>query len=78
MAQFTQLQSKNKEGEGGGIEDASGRSFEGERWFFVPLTPLSRFFPSSLSYHWISCILSQEYVCIPQNIFFLNNEESFN
>ena len=31
MAQFTQLQSKNKEGEGGGIEDASGRSFEGER-----------------------------------------------
>ena len=31
MAQFTQLQSKKKEGEGGGIEDASVRPFGGKR-----------------------------------------------
>ena len=35
---------KKEEGEGGGIEDASARSFGGKRLFFVPLTPLSLFF----------------------------------
>ena len=35
---------KKEEGEGGGIEDGSARSFEGKRLFFVPLTPQSLFF----------------------------------
>ena len=65
---------KKKEGEGGEIEDASARSFGGKRLFFGPLTPLSLFF----SIFVVIPLKSQEYVCIPQNIFFPNNEESFN
>ena len=42
---------KKEEEEGGEIEDPSARSFGERRLFVVPLTPLSLFFPSSLSYH---------------------------